>query len=374
VFGCFQDTDLYQRNRVLVGLMGELGGESYSVRPRRQSTNTGHHARLGSAAGLLQAFREQLIQFAGLWRQRSRLRDADVFFIPYPAYLDRWYLALLTAGRPRRPVILDAFLCLHDTVVRDRRMVAPGSLKARLLRALEGATLRAADAVLIDTAMQRQQLCDAYQLAPEAVHVIPVGIDEAQWQPLPMPRLEETLEVLFWGTFIPLHGVPVILEAARRLLELEVPVRIRLIGDGQAAAQCVSILAAGPLTNVSWDRRLVDTATLQRAVARAHCVLGVFGTSQKAASVIPYKACQALASNRPLISCDGPALRPLAAENNDIVAVPAGDPEALAAAIVQLRARLAAGAAVTTRAIYERHLSRAVIRDRLRAVLGGLRG
>ena len=44
-----------------------------------------------------------------------------------------------------------------------------------------------------------------------------VGIDEAQWQVLPPASERRTCRVLFWGTFIPLHGVEYIVEMAALL-------------------------------------------------------------------------------------------------------------------------------------------------------------
>jgi len=38
------------------------------------------------------------------------------------------------------------------------------------------------------------------------------------------------------------------------------------------------------------------------ATKKCHCVLGIFGKSKKAASVIPYKISQALAMNKPVIT------------------------------------------------------------------------
>jgi len=69
---------------------------------------------------------------------------------------------------------------------------------------------------------------------------------------------------------------------------------------------------------------------------RATCALGVFGTSAKAARVIPNKAFQALACGTPLVTADTPAARELLADGDSALLVPAGDPEALAAAATRL--------------------------------------
>lgn len=373
VFGCYQDSDLYQRNRVLARTLLELGSDSFQVRPALQSDNTGNQARLSSPAGLLRVCREQLRQLFSLLGQRRALASADLFFIPYPAYLDRWYLRLMTLGSRRRPLVVDAFLCLHDTVVADRQLLKPGSPGARLVAWLERGTLEAADCVLIDTEQQKTQLCERYDLPADKVRVVPVGLDEDQWTPLPPPPAGAHFEVLFWGTFIPLHGVPTIIEAARLLQQRDPTVRVTLLGDGQTAADCAALLDSAALDNLQWRRRLCQTAELREAIAASHCVLGVFGATDKAASVVPYKAYQALASDRMLITRSGSAMDPLARECDGIALVPPADPEALATAILAMKDAQARTGAVSTRALYDRRLSQRVIREVLADVVEGLR-
>ncbi len=361
VFGCYQDSDLYQRNRVLAEQMLMIGHESFSVRPKKQSENTGNQRRLSSFAGIFSVLKEQFGQFFSLLGQRKSLARAELFFIPYPAYLDRWYLRLLTLGSPRRPIVVDAFLCLHDTVVVDRKLLEPGSIGARLVSSLERSALASADCVLIDTEQQKNQLCRRYALPEKKVHVVPVGLDERQWTPLPAQSVGEHFNVLFWGTFIPLHGIPTIIEAARLLRLRDPSVRFAILGDGQTADTCAAMLAHDPLDNLEWTRRLCDTAELRAAIADCHCVLGVFGDSEKAASVVPYKVYQALASGRTLVTRSGPPMTDLADGNLGVALVPPADADALASAILRMKAVQLVQGEISTRELYDQRLSQRVI-------------
>jgi glycosyltransferase involved in cell wall biosynthesis len=369
VFGCFLDSDLYVRNRVLVDCMAQEGRSIEWVRPSFVRTATSHHSKIGSVGRLLASLLEQLRCFCSLAAQRKQLMKADLFFIPYPAYLDRFYLAILTLGQPRRPLILDSFLCLHDTVVSDRQLVRAGGTVAKLVAWLEGVTLRAANCVLIDTQEQRDLLTEQYGLPPQKIVVVPVGIEEKTWLPLPQAPDAQTFVLLFWGTFIPLHGVATILQAAALLQDSAPNVRIKLVGDGQTAQAAASQLKSLKLTNVDWNRQILDTAALRAEIDGAHCVLGVFGTSAKAGNVIPYKLHQAFASNRQVITRSGSAVDALAKQNSSITTVPAGNAVALASAIVAASENYSGGDNVDTRSLYDAYFSNAVIQARLSAVL-----
>ena len=81
----------------------------------------------------------------------------------------------------------------------------------------------------------------------------------------------------------------------------------------------------------------------------ADVCLGVFGTSGKAARVVPNKVYDALAAGRPLVTEDSRAARELLTDGRDALLVPAGDSADLAAALRRLgdydeRARLGAAA------------------------------
>ena len=339
IFGSYDDSELYTRNRTLVRAVSACATKVLEVRPEKSRIEDSNHRRISSVAGLFRTLLEQMGNFWSLARQRAALRNVDYCFVPYPAYIDIFYLWLLLPRGERPKVIVDAFLCLRDTLVNDRKMLAPDSLMARLVGQLERSTLSRADLVFIDTKEQKTQLCEQYQLSPKRVIAVPVGIDEECWTALaPLPP-SEPFRVLFWGTFIPLHGVETIVRAARLLQHQSPEIALQFVGDGQTADECQRLIAELGVTNIEWKRCLLPATSLHELLASAHCVLGIFGESNKAASVIPYKVYQALASNKIIISRQGLAISRLIEPHgiDGVVLVPAGDPVALAAAIKGVR-------------------------------------
>jgi glycosyltransferase involved in cell wall biosynthesis len=276
-------------------------------------------------------------------------------------------LRLITPRRGRPTVAVDAFICLHDTVVEDRKLAKPNSILAKLLSWLEANTIRHADLVFIDTELQKNQLIARYRCANEKLVVTPVGIDESIWAPLPALPLGERFQVLFWGTFIPLHGIGTIISAARILSLTHPQIDFQIVGDGQTAEEIAEQLEKAPLANLQWRRELVSAKQLRSYVEQAHCILGVFGSSLKAGSVIPYKAYQAMASNKILITRSSPAFSVFDTPGNHVrglVLVPPGSAEALAAAILDTYRQYAEiSAGLATRSAYDSHLNNRLLQE-----------
>ncbi len=362
VFGAYSDHDHYQRNRVLVALMRDLAQDSVLLRPAEAVGDHGFSA----GSSLVARLRRIGSDLLSLWRHRRSLDNCDTVFVPYPAYLE--ILLLLVSGRRRgRRLIVDAFLELHSTVVEDRRRFRPGSPGAALVLWFQRFTLRRADLVLIDTPVQARLLRERLGREAPRVLSVPVGIDERIWQPLPPGGDRGRLRVLFWGTFIPLHGIETIVGAAGLLAAQALPVEFHLVGDGQTADAIAELLQNLNPGNVQWRRERVESAELVHAAQQADVVLGVFGASAKAGAVIPYKVQQGLALNLPVITREA---EDLAAEPAaGLVTVPPQDPDALAAALAELLRQRAQGWEPRTREIYDLHFSNAVIRRTLAEAL-----
>ena len=125
--------------------------------------------------------------------------------------------------------------------------------------------------------------------------------------------------------------------------------------------------------NVNWVP-WIEYEQLPETIQAAGCALGIFGTSDKAARVIPNKAFQALACGTPLVTADTPAARELLTDGEDALLVRTADATALAAAIRRLAddpslARRLGGAG---RATYQAHASEEVLGTQWRELLESL--
>lgn len=337
-FGTASTGEGYPRLDVLLDGLARHGVEVHRVlRP----LFGGHAEKLRAAGGGLGAAARlvprMLRTYSRLTGDYGALPPHDAVLVGPLGHLDLlWFRCL--PGAERIPVVFDPFVGLHQTIALDRGLVAPGSVAAAACLTLDREACRRADRVLVDTETARVQQSARFGLP--AAHFVRIlqGQDDRVFRPLadiPAGSPPGTpLEVLFVGTYVPLQGVGTVLEAAARLGAA--PVRFTLIGDGQEARAARSRAAALGLTNVTFERRWHSAPELAAAMHRADICLGIFGTSEKAASVVPLKAVAALAMGRPLITRDSPAAREVLGADVSACLVPPGDGEALAAAIRSL--------------------------------------
>lgn len=287
---------------------------------------------------------------------RRKDDDADVVVVGYPGHFDMPAAKRTARGRP---VVFNPLVSLHDTLVGDRARFRPRSPAAGILRAVDNGAFRGADLVVADTEAHAAFFRRSFSLSEERLAVAFVGADEPLFRPGWHPP--EPFHALFVGKLIPLHGLEMILAAAA--LVPEVPFRV--VGDGQLG----HLLDGRPanVEHVPW----IAYEALPDAYRAAGCALGIFGTGDKAARVIPNKVFQALACGRPVITADTPAARELLTDGADAILVPPGEPEALAAAVRRLAgddafAERIARAGLET---YESHASEDILGARWRSLL-----
>ncbi len=238
--------------------------------------------------------------------------------------------------RRRKPLVVDMFISLYETLSDDRGRVAPNSITARLASWLDGLACTRAAKVLTDTPANAEYLTMNFGARAADVVALPVGANEQLFQPQPPHEPSDRLLVLYYSTYLPLHGVDVVVRAAK-LLEKD-GVEFRLIGRGMERPRIDRLAAELAVRNCQF----VDWTPYERLPAEIAaadvCLAGHFAAgNEKARRVIPGKAFQLLAMARPTVLGESPATTAVFDHGKDSFLVPMGDPEALAGAIRLLR-------------------------------------
>lgn len=342
----------YPRNRVVFEAMRALGHEVDFFRPR-------------------------LSAVADVEARLRALPVPDVVWVPCFRQRDMAAAARF-ARRAGVPLVFDPLISAWDKQVHERGKFAPESWRSRRLLARERAQFAGADVVVADTDGHAAFFHEQLQVPRERLVVVPVGAEEALFgvRPLRVRAAGEAPEVIFFGTFIGLHGIETVLDAIA--LYRGAPVRWRLLGDGPLREVCEARIAdfkAGGLDIAREGWR--PLAELPARLAEGDLFLGIFGTSAKALRVIPNKVYQALALGRPVVTASTPAypdaLR--ADEQQGLFWCQPGDARSLADAIARATARRGEWPALAqaARRSYESHFSGSVLQQRVAAALARAR-
>jgi glycosyltransferase involved in cell wall biosynthesis len=261
-----------------------------------------------------------LWRILGCWRilaRRARqLGHVDLVVVGYMGQFD---VHLARALWPRVPIVLDHLVPAAEAAV-DRRCKSRAIVN--VLRFLDWAATRAADVVCVDTDEHR-----ALTRGGRGV-VVPVGAP-ASWFTAPTHTPAQPLRVMFFGSFTPLQGAPVIGEAIALLRDSQI--EFTIVGRGQDWEACRTL--AGDARNVSWVD-WIEPDRLPLVAAQHDVVLGIFGTGSKAHSVVPTKVYQGAAAGAAIVTSETAPQRD--ALGAAAAYVPPGDAPMLARTLVAL--------------------------------------
>lgn len=321
---------------------------------------------------LLQALGYQLIDFAprisavaDIEAQLKGLR-ADLVWVPCFRHRDmaaaaRW------ARKNNIPLLFDPLISAWQKQVFERQKISADGLAANRLLNRESQWLQSADMILLDTEPQRQMFIQRFKLSAANTACVYVGAEQPLFSPAAAERSPAAVEILFYGSFIALHGVQTVIEAAR-LTRQHSHIHWVLLGDGPFKASTQQL--ADGLKNVRFESSLPYTELPQR-IAQADIVLGVFGDSEKASQVIPNKVFQALACGRPVITRASAAYPADIRNQHGLWQIDAANPLALSDAVWQW-SHCAQAQGQAAHVLYTRYFSPVQLQQQLRSALHAL--
>lgn len=272
------------------------------------------------------------------FRSRSYLMMNDFFFVPEFCQKDvplARFLSFLAAKK----VIFDPLASRFETKIIDWRRKPPNSWQAWWNFKIDYWAFRLSDLVLADTRVHKEYYCQKYELPSEKVNVLPVGFDSDLFKPSltsgPVEK-RETFTVLFFGSFLPLHGVETIVRSAKILSREDPSITFRLVGSGQTLPMAKALASDLDLRNVRFESWLPQNI-LPLKIASAEICLGIFGKGEKTKRVVPHKIFQAMAMKKPVITLRTPAVEEFFSHRKHIFFCSSPNPSYLAQAILELK-------------------------------------
>ena len=281
-----------------------------------------------SPLSLIPSFLKSFLFFL---KNSENLKNADIVIVGFPGYMEIFLFKLikiLTGGH--YTLVFDYFFSVFESLTMERKVLKPDGFMAKILYFFDKLGLKTADRVLIDTEPHRDYICSLFNIDKDKFIVLPVGESEKQFSFIEYPDEKTPFNVLFFGTFLNLHGIDKIKDAIL-LLENEEKIKFTLIGKGKND----SIFKESSFQNTKFVNEFIPPHQLKTYIKKSHVILGIFGENDRANMVIPCKIYDALACGRPVITGKTEAVEK-SFKNADFVIQCDKKGEAIAKAILNL--------------------------------------
>ena len=256
--------------------------------------------------------------------------DPDVYLLGFRGHEFYWPLRHLVGNKP---IILDALMSPYASLRNERKHGTLGAISATGWRLIEQSILNDANLLLTDTSAHVQFYAQEFALPPHKLLSVPVGAEERETTAAPAKQKVakhsmQPMTALFYGSFLPLHGIDVILEAASWLHDL--PIRFDFIGgDSSQSRNLVTTCAKLGITQYTHREWVNFDELINTQIPNANiCLGGPFGNTDQAQRVITGKTSQCLALGKPTII--GAIDEDLGfVDKKNCFIIPQGNPEAL---------------------------------------------
>jgi len=267
-------------------------------------------------------------------KDRNKLRklalDRDIILLPCFTHDELKFVKRITG----KPIVFDPLISRYMSKIHDFKEMKEGSLRALRYYWKDKLVFKAADLLIADTHAHKSYFADTFSLDSNKITVIPVGVNCEHFFPLKSQLESQKFTIGFYGTFLPLQGVSVILKAAN-ILQNEKDMVFDLIGTGHEHKKMIHLAHTMKLRNVMFSG-WVDYHDLNQRINTFDICLGIFGDSLKADLVIPNKIYHYAACGKPTITKNTAAIGEIF-EHDSNITLCSTDPEELAAQISSLK-------------------------------------
>ena len=260
--------------------------------------------------------------------------NPDLYIIGFRGHEIYWLLKLFII---KKKIIFDEMMSPWSAFTGEKHGYPRNKLLSRVLYGIEKGILHDSDIVITDTEAHVDYLSKTFHLEKNRLKEVPVGTDENLFVPK-KGTIKDTqglanrpFMVFFYGNFLPLHGVEVILESAALLHDLPI---VFLIVGGRGNARNLAMfnkkladLKCQNVRHIEW----VNPEQLPDLIAEADvCLGGPFGGTEQASRVVTGKTYQFLCMGKPTVIGKIDKMRPSFLNKNNCFIVEQRNSEELA--------------------------------------------
>lgn len=311
----------YARNRILVKGMSENGAEVVCCNG-------------GSTGGIVKFWR-LIVRYFEIPNKRFNL--VVVVFPPQQTMVVMAPLLFFMRLFRRTPIIVDMLTSHYEGYILDRKKYSLQSFHAKWYKWLDRNAVRQADFAIVNCTLGGKFLTDELGIpAKKMITVFNGADDDLLKKSEKTDELKDPREFLvnFHGNFMPLHGVPYIIQAANILKNENI--MFQIVGRGHDYDASRKMADGLGLKNIIWTGR-VPYESLPSYINKADVCLGIFGDTSKTETVIPNKIFEVIAMEKAIITADTAAVREIFEDGENILLCRKANPESLAEGILKLK-------------------------------------
>jgi len=259
-------------------------------------TITLHIAR-NRRSGVLR-YLETLIKLISI---RIRYRP-DIYILGFRGHEIYWLVRLISWNKP---LIFDSLMSPYSALKQEGKAGTLGVAASRLVYFLERAILCNSSHIITDTENHVRYLSATFNVATNKITALPMSavetaprdkgkIDLSKIHPAWRNR-DHSLKVLFYGSFLPLHGVDVLLDAIAQIDPSMFSFHF-IGGGGNRLLRFHQQVKRLAITNISHEKWVKFDDLLNNYIPFADiCLGGPFGNTPQSQRVITGKTVQCLA-------------------------------------------------------------------------------
>jgi len=331
-FGTYRSE--YSRNRIMIK---GLRNNNVNVIECHENLWTGIDDRVNAInKGLInpELWIRILRVYLRLFKKFQNLPDFDVLVVGYPGQFDVFFAKFLTIFKGK-PIVWDVFMSIY-LVSLERNLHKKNPISVNFLKFIEYIALRIPNKLIIDTQQYANWFNQIYKISTNRFCFVPTGADDDVFnldQFIEYHKKEKFI-VLYYGTFIPNHGVPYIIESAK-CIENEKSILYQFIGTGPELDLCLEMVENYNLKNIefiSW----MEQKDLIQYIRKADIVLGAFGNTPQSLMTVQNKIYESMAMGKLVVTGDSEAINNQFTNYKEIILCDRGEPENLATIIKEL--------------------------------------